>query len=338
MAAQASPASDIVFGLGLAQRGDDGKGWLDTHFVQLSADPGAIARHIAELGLPDERGDRPGATLLNSDQAARCGLASMGAPLRALAVTIRHSAAPATVPEAYLKLHSLSHRLVRPHGTALAGIFERLPNVVWTSQGPVEPQHFAACQRRARIAGAPLHTLSVDKFPRMADYVIPSGVRIGDAARVRLGAWLGEGTTVMHEGFVNFNAGCAGPNMIEGRVSAGVFVGAHSDLGGGCSTMGTLSGGGGAVIHIGERCLIGANAGIGIALGDDCTVEAGLYVTAGSLVSTLGADGGATRRCKARELSGQSRMLLRRHSQTGAIECLPNGAPVALNAALHAHN
>ena len=329
--------ADLVFGLGAGYRGD-GDAWLDTHFTELSDDAGRIAALLADLGLPAQRADRAGLNELSGDQAARCGLSSMDGRLRAVAVTVRHSEPPASVPEAYLKLHSLSCRLVRPHGTDLSGIFELLPNVVWTNLGPVEPRHFAERQRQARMAGAPLHTLSVDKFPRMADYVMPPGIRVGDAARVRLGAWLGPGATVMHEGFVNFNAGCAGPNMIEGRVSAGVFVGAHSDLGGGCSTMGTLSGGGGEVIRIGERCLIGANAGVGISLGDGCTVEAGLYLTAGALVSELGADGRAVRQRKARELSGAPDLLYRRHSQSGAIQCLPNRRGAELNATLHAHN
>ena len=332
-----TPAADVVFGLASAHRGD-GDAALDAHFIELSDDPERIARLLADLGLPPERAERPGATPLSGDQAARCGLASMDGRLRALAVTTRHSEAPGSVAEAYLKLHSLSWRLVRPHGTELSGIFELLPNVVWTNLGPVEPKRFAERQRQARMAGQALRTLAVDKFPRMTDYVVPSGVRIGDASRVRLGAWLGQGATVMHEGFVNFNAGCAGPNMIEGRVSAGVFVGAHSDLGGGCSTMGTLSGGNDAVLRIGERCLVGANAGVGISLGDDCTVEAGLYITAGAVVSVLDDRGQALRRCKARELSGAPNLLWRRHSQSGAIQCLPNRAPAGLNVALHAHN
>ncbi len=202
-----------------------------------------------------------------------------------VAVLLAEDAAPATTPEAYLKLHLLSHRLVKPHGTSLAGIFPLLPNVAWTNEGAVDLGELAERQLEARLKGELLEVFSVDKFPKMTDYVVPSGVRIADTARVRLGAYIGEGTTIMHEGFVNFNAGTAGPGMIEGRVSAGVFVGKGSDLGGGCSTMGTLSGGGNIVISVGEGCLIGANAGIGIPLGDRCTVESGLYITAGTKVA-----------------------------------------------------
>jgi 2,3,4,5-tetrahydropyridine-2,6-dicarboxylate N-succinyltransferase len=192
---------------------------------------------------------------------------------------------PADVADAYLRLHLLSHRLVRPHGLNLDGIFAVLPNVAWTSLGPVEIDQVPAARERARAKGVNLMVLGVDKFPRMVDYVIPSGVRIADADRVRLGAHLADGTTVMHEGFCNYNAGTLGASMVEGRISAGVIVGDGSDIGGGASIMGTLSGGGSQVISIGERCLLGANAGIGISLGDDCVVEAGLYVTAGTRVT-----------------------------------------------------
>ena len=187
--------------------------------------------------------------------------------------------------DAYLRLHLLSHRLVKPHDVNLDGIFAALPNVAWTSAGPVDPANLTEVQLRFRAESQPLQVFAVDKFPRMTDYVAPSGVRVADADRVRLGAHLAEGTTVMHEGFVNFNAGTLGHSMVEGRISAGVVVGDGSDVGGGSSIMGTLSGGGSEVISIGERCLLGANAGIGISLGDDCTVEAGLYVTAGTLVT-----------------------------------------------------
>jgi len=247
-------------------------------------------------------------------------------------------AAPLSVPEAYLKLHLLSHRLCRPHEQKLDGLFAVLPNVAWTSEGAIEVAELPARQLAARAAGRTLAVHGVDKFPRMSDYVVPAGVRIADTARVRLGAYLGEGTTIMHEGFVNFNAGTEGPGMIEGRISAGVFVGAGSDLGGGCSTMGTLSGGNKALIAVGRECLIGANAGIGISLGDRCTIEAGLYVTAGSRVTVIDEAGAVVKVVAARELSGGSDMLFRRNSQSGAIECLSNRAAIALNEALHAHN
>src|SRR4029079_7696767 len=206
---------------------------------------------------------------------------------------------PRDVSDAYLRLHLLSHRLVRPHGLNVCGIFGVLTNVAWTSAGPCPIDDFEATRLRLRAHG-PVQVFGVDKFPRMTDYVVPSGVRVADADRVRLGAHLADGTTVMHEGFVNYNAGTLGQSMVEGRISAGVVVGDGSDLGGGCSIMGTLSGGGTEVIRVGERCLIGANAGIGISLGDDCVVEAGLYVTAGTRVTLP--DGEVV---KARELSGR---------------------------------
>jgi len=245
---------------------------------------------------------------------------------------------PQNVPSAYLKLQLLSNRLVKPHGTNLNGIFACLPNVAWTSEGAIDINELEQRSIVARAEGKPLVVNSVDKFPRMTDYVVPAGVRIADASRIRLGAYLGEGTTVMHEGFVNFNAGCEGPNMIEGRISAGVFVGAGSDLGGGCSTLGTLSGGGNIVISVGKECLIGANAGLGIPLGDKCTIEAGLFLTAGTKVQLLDDQGQQVRVVKAAELSGEPELLFRRNSQTGSVECLSNRSAIELNASLHAHN
>jgi 2,3,4,5-tetrahydropyridine-2-carboxylate N-succinyltransferase len=241
--------------------------------------------------------------------------------------------APASVEDAYLRLHLLSHRLVRPHGLNLDGIFGALPNNAWTSAGPVPPDEVEQVRLRARTKNQHLVVTSVDKFPRMTDYVVPSGVRIGDADRVRLGAHLAEGTTVMHEGFVNFNAGTLGTSMVEGRIVAGVVVGDGSDIGAGASIMGTLSGGGKEVVSIGRRCLVGANGGIGISLGDDCVVEAGLYVTAGTKVTLP--DGLVV---KARELSGQNGLLFIRNSVTGAVEArLRTGEGIALNEALHAN-
>jgi 2,3,4,5-tetrahydropyridine-2-carboxylate N-succinyltransferase len=238
---------------------------------------------------------------------------------------------PADAYDAYLRLHLLSHRLIRPHGANLDGLFGILNNVAWTSHGPVDPVAVPHVQRRVRGAGEPFQVFSVDKFPRMTDYVVPPGVRIADADRVRLGAHLADGTTVMHEGFVNFNAGTLGHSMIEGRISAGVIVGDGSDVGGGASIMGTLSGGGTAVISVGERCLLGANSGLGISLGDECVVEAGLYLTAGTRVTLP--DGDVV---KALELSGAHNLLFRRNSQTGAVEAWPrNGSWGGLNAALH---
>jgi 2,3,4,5-tetrahydropyridine-2,6-dicarboxylate N-succinyltransferase len=244
------------------------------------------------------------------------------------------AAPPADVPDAYLRLHLLSHRLVRPNEISMDGIFGVLVNVAWTSHGPVAVEQVAAVRARALAAGAHIGVHGVDKFPRMTDYVVPSGVRIADADRVRLGAYLAEGTTVMHEGFINFNAGTLGASMVEGRISQGVVVGDGSDIGGAASIMGTLSGGGTQVISIGERSLLGANSGIGISLGDDCIVEAGLYVTAGTRVTTP--DGDVV---KAGELSGADGLLFRRNSQSGVVEVLPrSGNWGGLNAALHAND
>jgi 2,3,4,5-tetrahydropyridine-2-carboxylate N-succinyltransferase len=239
---------------------------------------------------------------------------------------------PADAHDVYLRLHLLSHRLIPPHGANLDGLFGLLTNVVWTSHGPCPVEGFEQARLRLRARGQ-VTVHGVDKFPRMVDYVLPSGVRIADADRVRLGAHLAIGTTVMHEGFVNYNAGTLGASMVEGRISAGVVVGDGSDVGGGASIMGTLSGGGKEVITIGERCLIGANAGIGISLGDDCVVEAGLYVTAGTKITLP--DG---RLMKARELSGTNGLLFRRNSTTGAVEVVARtGGGIELNAALHAN-
>ncbi|OMC32960.1 2,3,4,5-tetrahydropyridine-2,6-dicarboxylate N-succinyltransferase [Mycobacterium sp. GA-1841] len=239
---------------------------------------------------------------------------------------------PADAHDAYLRLHLLSHRLVAPHGANMDGIFGQLANVVWTSFGPCAVEGFETVRARLRRRGA-VTVYGIDKFPRMVDYVTPTGVRIADADRVRLGAHLASGTTVMHEGFVNFNAGTLGTSMVEGRISAGVVVDDGSDIGGGASIMGTLSGGGKEVIKVGKRCLLGANAGLGISLGDDCVIEAGLYVTGGTKVTT--ADGQTT---KAVELSGASNLLFRRNSLSGAVEVVKrDGTGITLNEALHAN-
>ena len=246
--------------------------------------------------------------------------------------------APANPAEVYLKLQLISHRLVKPHGTVLDGMFGLLINTAWTSEGPIDVRELADRQLSARMEGRTIEVFSVDKFPKMANFVVPSGIRIGNAARIRLGAHLGEGTTVMHEGFCNFNAGTLGNSMIEGRISAGVVIGEGSDLGAGCSTMGTLSGGGNIVIGVGEKCLVGANSGIGIGLGDRCTGEAGLYVTAGQQILVRDTDGKQVAIVKGRDLSGKSDLLFIRNSETGAIECRTNKTAIALNEELHAHN
>lgn len=248
-------------------------------------------------------------------------------------VEVDLDAAPGGTADAWLRLHLLSHRLVAPNSISLDGLFGALTNVVWTNHGPCAVEGFEST-RLALLARGPVQVFGIDKFPRMTDYVVPSGVRIADADRVRLGAHLASGTTVMHEGFVNFNAGTLGSSMVEGRISQGVVVGDGSDIGGGASTMGTLSGGGTERVAIGERCLLGAESGLGIALGDDCVVEAGLYVTAGTKVTLP--DGTVT---KAAELSGQSNLLFLRNSVTGTVEARPrDGHGIVLNSVLHAND
>jgi 2,3,4,5-tetrahydropyridine-2-carboxylate N-succinyltransferase len=238
---------------------------------------------------------------------------------------------PKDATDVFLRLHLLSHRLVKPHSLNLDGIFALLSNVVWTSAGACEVEGFDKVRRGLQNKYGNLTVYSVDKFPRMIDYVIPEGVRIADGDRVRLGAYLSSGTTVMHEGFVNFNAGTMGKSMVEGRISAGVIVGDGSDIGGGASIMGTLSGGGKEVISIGQRTLLGANSGIGISLGDDCVVEAGVYITAGSKITLPD-----NKIVKAKELSGANNLLFRRNSQSGALEALPKtGSWSGLNSILH---
>jgi 2,3,4,5-tetrahydropyridine-2-carboxylate N-succinyltransferase len=245
---------------------------------------------------------------------------------------------PESVAEGFLKLQLISHRLVQPHGTVLDGIFGLLHNIAWTNQGPIDLPELAERQMEARLAGQVLSVDCVDKFPKMVDYVVPTGIRIADTSRVRLGAHVGEGTTVMHEGFINFNAGTSGVSMVEGRISAGVVVGNGSDVGGGASIMGTLSGGGTVVVSIGENSLLGANSGLGFPLGDRCTIESGLYVTAGSKVCMLDATGSKVEVVKARDLAGKSDLLFRRNSGTGQIECLTNKSAVELNSELHSNN
>ncbi len=275
-----------------------------------------------------------------SDELTSLAVDDLVRGVRGAAVTVHTDdlqAAPKDTLDVWLRLHLLSHRLVAPHTINLDGIFGLLSNVVWTSAGPCAVDGFEQTRLRLRAAGQHVTVFGVDKFPRMVDYVLPRGVRVADAARVRLGAHLAAGTTVMHEGFVNFNAGTLGSSMIEGRISAGVVVGDGSDVGGGASVMGTLSGGGKQVISIGRRCLVGANAGIGISLGDDCVVEAGCYVTAGTKLTVLDADGRPSV-VKAAELSGANNVLFRRNSVSGAVEAVARkGEGLSLNTALHAN-
>ena len=337
----------LAFGVGTQNRQGD---WLEVFYAQPLLNPAAELVAVVTAKLGYSGGNQAIAISTNQAGELANALKSIDAVQAALLTRLAESTKPLVVtllaedaaltstPEAYLKLHLLSHRLAKPHSLNLTGIFPLLPNVAWTSQGAVDLGELAERQLEARLKGELLEVFSVDKFPKMTDYVVPAGVRIADSARVRLGAYIGEGTTVMHEGFVNFNAGTAGPGMIEGRVSAGVFVGKGSDLGGGCSTMGTLSGGGNIVISVGEGCLIGANAGIGIPLGDRNTVESGLYITAGTKVALLDEANNLVKVLKARDLAGQPDLLFRRNSQTGAVECKTNKTAIELNEALHAHN
>ena len=334
----------FAFGLGVGTQKSGGD-WLEVFFPQPVLSPSPEL--ATALGLCDNnQALSPGqlkelyTALAASGETYQADLAAqfLESCRPTVAVLLKEDRPPGNVPEAYLKLHLLSHRLVPPHGTNLEGLFGALPNVAWTSEGAIDINELPERQLAARLRGEVLEVSCVDKFPKMSNYVVPSGVRIAHTARVRLGAYLGEGTTIMHEGFVNFNAGTVGPGMIEGRISAGVLVGRGSDLGGGCSTIGTLSGGGNIVISVGEKCLIGANAGIGIPLGDRCTVEAGLFVTAGTKVTMLDADGMPVETASARDLAGKSDLLFRRNSTTGAVECLTNRSAVERNKELHAHN
>ncbi|MEH6568021.1 MAG: 2,3,4,5-tetrahydropyridine-2,6-dicarboxylate N-succinyltransferase [Halioglobus sp.] len=336
--------SAFAFGLGVGTHNSKGE-WLEVFFPQpvLAPSP-ALTAAIAGFSTGEALSKtqiRELHTALNEAgetvQAENAAL-MQDSDSPVVAVLLTEDTGPGNIPEAYLKLHLLSHRLVKPHGTNLDGMFGVLPNVAWTNEGAVAVDELPARQLQARLRGQTLEVSCVDKFPKMTNYVVPSGVRIAHTARVRLGAHLGEGTTIMHEGFVNFNAGTDGPGMIEGRISAGVLVGSGSDLGGSSSTLGTLSGGGNIIISIGKECLLGANSGTGIPLGDRCTIEAGLFVTAGTKVMMLDAQGQSVESVKARELAGKSDLLFRRNSANGAVECLTNRSAVELNTELHAHN
>ena len=333
-------SSLYAFGLGIGTRNAKGE-WLEVYFpTPLLNPPDALIQQLAPL-----LGYTEGNHWITVEGAAKDALSRLNdetiqtlvrSPKPLIAVFLGQDLPPEGVPDSYLKLHLLSHRQIKPRGTDLTGIFRVLPNVAWTSDGPVDPEELPARQLAARIEGRTLKVHALDKFPPMLDYVVPSGVRIADGARVRLGAYLGSGTTVMQEGFINFNAGTEGPNMVEGRVSSSVWVGAGSDLGGGCSTMGILSGGNATPLSVGKSCLLGANAGLGIPLGDGCTIEAGLYLTAGTKVQVLNRTGETVKTVKARDLAGKPHLLFRRNSLTGTIECLPTQHAIELNADLHA--
>ena len=304
-----------AWGRGLATITDDGL-VLDTWFREVALGDETDPQRFDEYAAAERRDD------------------VRGVHIRAVRLSIDTTTKPADATDAYLRLHLLSHRLMRPRAQNLDGVFGLLTNVAWTNLGPVTVDGVDELRWRLRSNGALLTVHGLDKFPRMTDYVVPTGVRIADADRVRLGAHLSPGTTVMHEGFCNFNAGTLGTSMVEGRISAGVIVGDGSDIGGGASIMGTLSGGGTEQVTIGERCLLGAEAGIGISLGDECVVEAGLYVTAGTLVEVRGT--GESEVVKAKSLSGKGGLLYRRNSRTGAVEALPRSAKWdGLNAELH---
>ena len=307
-----SSSQSMAYGVGVATQTESGQ-TLDCHFYSL--------------GLGSQPADKQGETLnLQQDSDLIRKVKKI-----AVDISIDLSVAPKDVADVYLRLHLLSHRLVKPHGINLDNIFTLLPNVVWTSVGACEINSFDQVRLALQNKYGNLTVYSVDKFPRMIDYVIPDGVRIADGDRVRLGAYLSAGTTVMHEGFVNFNAGTLGKSMVEGRISSGVVVGDGSDIGGGASIMGTLSGGGKEVISIGERTLLGANSGAGISLGNDCVIEAGVYITAGSKI--LLPDGKIV---KAKELSGANNLLFRRNSQSGSLEVVPkSGSWSGLNSVLH---
>ena len=338
----------VAFGLGVGTQNSAGE-WLEVYYPTPYFQPEAafIANIQEALGLAAGNSTIE----LNTQQLDKLAqltniapeVAALSEQLKSsnrpvVAVVIETDVTATSTPEVYLKLHLLSHRLVKPHGINLDGIFGLLPNIAWTNKGPIDLNELPAKQLQARLAGDIIEVKSVDKFPQMTDYVVPSGVRIADASRVRLGAYIGTGTTIMHEGFVNFNAGTEGTSMIEGRISAGVMVGKGSDLGGGCSTMGTLSGGGNIVIAVGENSLIGANAGIGIPLGDRCTVESGLYITAGTKVVMMDSNNQKVETVKARDLANQADLLFRRNSSNGQVECLTNKTAIELNEALHANN
>ena len=336
----------FAYGLGLART--DEHGTLDVWFALLGCQGGQRAleqvllthRESVVTPISNEMGTAIKAVLGSEADALAPMLRTSQAndsPMP-VAVTLLDDGAIEDIEAAYLKLHLISARLKQPNSLNLDGLFATLPTLAWTNLGPLRPHQVMQANMRERLQGRSLHVRLVDKMPPLTDYIVPSGVRIGDASRIRLGAYLGEGTTVMHEGFVNFNAGAFGPNMVEGRISQGVVVGAHSDLGGSASIIGTLSGGGSVRVSIGAECLIGANAGTGISLGDRCTIEAGLYITAGTPVTVLDAEGAETARVKARELSGRDDLLFIRNGVSGRIECRTNRSKIELNEALHAHN
>ncbi len=328
----------FAFALGIPTLSGSGR-CIDCFFPAPLKQPAeALEAAIGEWFTPGEAMLEPEAAqaFVEAHQPQAAPLLEADRPL--IAVLLPEDAPIASTAEAFLKLHLLSHRLALPNTLNLDGIFAHLQTVAWTTEGAVALEELAGRQMRARARGRHFEVLCVDKFPKMANYVVPNGVRIADSSRIRLGAYLGEGTTVMPPGSINFNAGALGPNMVEGRISQGVTLGQESDLGGAASTMGTLAGGGEIVISIGRQCLIGANGGTGIPLGDRCTIEAGLYITAGTRVALIDEDGNRQGPVRARELAGRSDLLFIRHSETGEVQCRVNRKAIALNEQLHAHN
>lgn len=342
--------SSFAFGLGIGTKSSDGE-LLEVYYNTPLLNPSdALIKAVA-----DKAGYTGGnqaieltATQLNDLEAAFLAIDAedqaeiveicKGTHQPMMLTVLETDADPESTSEVYLKLSLLSHRLVKPHGLNLNGMFGKLPNVAWTNEGAISLSDLPKRQLAARAQGRIIDVHSVDKFPKMANYVVPAGTRLAATSRIRLGAHVGEGTTVMHEGFINFNAGTMGVSMVEGRISAGVVVGNGSDLGGGCSTMGTLSGGNNVVISVGENCLLGANAGLGLPLGDRCTIEAGLYITASSKVTVLDDQNNEVSTVKAAELAGKPDLLFRRNSQTGRVEVKTNKSAIELNEELHAHN
>ena len=328
-----------LIGLGIATKGAAGHS-LDTFFpcISFKNDEDEYSQHYDKwdaLMTGNVNAIKDASQLNLKNEGLNNVISNLNANKTLVLCRISENLPIESVEEAYLKLHLISYKYFAPNSLNLENLFDSLVNLAWTNQGPIELDEIDGKILASQKNNQPLEIKSIDKFPRLTDYIVPPGVRIGDASRVRLGAYLSEGTTVMHEGFVNFNAGTLGSAMIEGRISAGVVVGENSDLGGGCSTMGTLSGGNDVKISIGENCLLGANSGLGIPLGNNCIIEAGLYITGGSKITLYNSDNEPGSVVKASELAGQDNLLFIRNSQSGAIEAKINPKSVTLNQTLH---
>ena len=328
----------IWFAIGMGSKNSKGE-WLEVYYPKNLINPSesivSKAKELIGYKSANFTGPVP-QELLTEDNSLSTNFSKLGDE-KSVLVIVDSEVPPNDVPSSYLRLHLLSHRLVKPNEINLEGIFGLLPTVAWTSDGPKDPNELDDILSKKRVNNESLHIHSLDKFPCMTDYVIPEGVRIADSHRVRLGAYFGEGTTVMHEGFINFNAGTLGKSMVEGRISQGVIVGEGSDLGGSSSTMGTLSGGNEELISVGKDCLLGANSGLGIPLGDRCIIEAGLYITAGTKVELIKSKD-EIKEVKASELAFKDDLLFIRNSLTGTVQCKPNAKSVNLNEDLHSNN